>query len=82
MQNLARTPADIGHAIKQARRNQKLTQKALATKSGVWQETISRIENGSPGTKLETLFDICAALNLEFLITERSKGNSDYLDEL
>lgn len=82
MQKIARTPADIGHAIKQARRSQQLTQKVLAAKSGVWQETISRIENGSPGTKLETLFDICAALNLEFLITKRSKGNSDYLDEL
>ena len=74
MKHLARTPKDIGHAIRQARTARQMTQKQLAVDSGVWQETISKIENGSPGTKLETIFDLCAALGLELVITDRSKG--------
>ena len=81
MQHLARTPNDIGHALRQARKQKELSQQTLATKSGVWQETISKIENGSPGTRLETIFDLCAALNLEIVIAERSKGNTDFLED-
>lgn len=81
MEQLARTPNDIGHALRLARKQQNLSQQALATKSGVWQETISKIENGSPGTRLETIFDLCAALNLEITIAERSKGTTDFLED-
>ena len=81
MQHLARTPNDIGHALRQARKQQKLSQQALATKSGVWQETISKIENGSPGTRLETIFDLCAALNLEIVVADRSKGTTNFLED-
>jgi len=81
MNQLARTPNDIGHALRQARKQQQLSQQALATRSGVWQETISKIENGSPGTRMETIFDLCAALNLEIQITDRTTGSTDFLDE-
>jgi len=81
MDQLARTPNDVGHALRQARKQQKLSQQALASKSGVWQETISKIENGSPGTRMETIFDLCAALDLELHIATRSKGSTDFLEE-
>lgn len=81
MNYLARTPADIGHALRRARKKNSLTQRELASKSGVWQETISKIENGLPGAKLETVFSICAALDLEFLVANRSKGTTDFLEE-
>jgi len=81
MDQLARTPNDIGHALRQARKQQQLSQQALATRSGVWQETISKIENGSPGTRMETIFDLCAALNLEIQITDRSTGTTDFLED-
>ncbi|MEM8655425.1 MAG: helix-turn-helix transcriptional regulator [Pseudomonadota bacterium] len=77
MKNLARTPNDIGHAIRQARKAKKLTQKELAERSGVWQETISKVENGLSDTKLETVFDIFAALDLEIQVQGRSKGSSE-----
>lgn len=81
MNYLARTPADIGHALRRARKKNGLTQGELASKSGVWQETISKIENGLPGAKLETVFDICAALDLELLVNNRSKGTTEFLEE-
>lgn len=82
MKNLARTPKDIGHAIRSARKARKLTQKELATRSGVWQETISKIENGVGSTKLETIFDILAALDLELQVQDRTKGTASDLEDI
>lgn len=82
MQHLVRTSKNIGHAIRQARKEKNLTQKDLASLSGVWQETISKIETGSSGTKLETIFDLMAALDLEITVSERSKGTSDGLEDI
>lgn len=82
MRQLARTPADIGHAIRQARKAKGMTQTDLARNSGIWQETISKIENGLSGVKLETLFDLCAALDLELMVTDRSKGSSAALEDI
>jgi HTH-type transcriptional regulator / antitoxin HipB len=82
MKHLVRTPKNLGHAVRQARKSKNLTQKELAAMSGVWQETISKIENGSGGAKLETVFDLIAALDLEIIVTERSKGASDGLEDI
>lgn len=82
MKHLVRTPKNIGHAIREARKAKNLTQTDLASLSGVWQETISKIENGSGGTKLETIFALIAALDLELTVTERSKGASDGLEDI
>ncbi|WP_208354178.1 helix-turn-helix domain-containing protein [Pseudaestuariivita rosea] len=82
MKYLARSPQEVGHAIREARKAQKLTQKDLAIRSGVWQETISKIENGLSGTKLETIFDILSALQLEVTIHNRSKGSSASLEDI
>jgi len=81
MNNLARTPADIGHALRRARKKQGLTQRELAVKSGVWQETISKLENGLTDAKLDTVFDLCAALDLELIVTNRSRGTTAFLEE-
>jgi len=82
MKHLVRTSKNLGHAIREARKAKNLTQKELASMSGVWQETISKIENGSGGAKLETVFDLIAALELEITVTERSKGTSDGLEDI
>jgi HTH-type transcriptional regulator/antitoxin HipB len=82
MKYLARSPQEVGHAIREARKVQKLTQKELAIRSGVWQETISKIENGLSGTKLETIFDLLSALELEVTIDDRSKGSSTSLEDI
>ena len=82
MKYLARSPQEVGHAIREARKAKKLTQKELAIRSGVWQETISKIENGLSGTKLETIFDLLSALELEVTIDDRSKGSSASLEDI
>lgn len=71
---MIRSPKDFGNEIRRIRKKQDLSQKQLADKAGLWQETISKIENGAGGTKLETIFDLCAALGLEMELNPRSKG--------
>jgi len=49
----------------------------LAASVGTGQKTISRIEGGQTGTKLDTLFRVIAALDLDVQIAPRSKGGAD-----
>lgn len=79
MANLSRTPKQLGQVLRRARKDAGLSQKGLANRCGMWQETISKIESGSSGAKISTIMEICAALDLEIMVTERSKGSSDYL---
>ena len=82
MQNFVRIPRDLGHAIRQARREKNLTQADLAMRSGVWQETISKVEAGRGGTKLDTILALLAALDLELLVRTRSKGSAYDFDNI
>ena len=74
MAQISRSPADIGNILRNARRGQNLSQAELAERSGLWPRTISLIETGAGGAKLETLFDLLAALDLELQIAPRSQG--------
>ena len=80
MTELARSPEQIGNAIRRARKKLGMNQAELGKKSGLRQATISLIENGNSATKLETLLAVLAALGLEFQISERS--TKSFLEEL
>lgn len=82
MQNFVRIPRDLGLAIRLARRENKWTQADLATRSGVWQESISKVEAGRGGTKLDTILALLAALGLELLVSTRSKGSTSDFDNI
>lgn len=73
MIDLARSPQQIGNLIRRARKKRTLSQQELGQKTGLRQETISLVENGNPGAKIETLLSILSALDLEFHIAPRSK---------
>jgi len=82
MKRIARAPKDIGNELRRVRKEAKLSQRELAERVGLWQETISKIENGASATKLGTIFDICAALDLELIISPRSKGANVDLEDI
>ncbi|SCM66710.1 transcriptional regulator, XRE family [Donghicola eburneus] len=82
MNDLARTPRQIGTVIQRARKQRGWTQTELAEQAGVRQATISMIEGGGKPAKLETILAILAALDLEFRIGARSKGHSSDIEEL
>ena len=74
MQQIVRTSSQLGHAIRQQRQKQQLSQAELASKAVVRQPTISAIENGAPGTRVDTLVNIMAALGVELVMRERSSS--------
>lgn len=74
MQDLARTPRQIGALIRRARKRLAMSQRELGDRVGLRQETISMIETGNPASRLDTMLAVLAALDLEFRIAARSRG--------
>ncbi|WBQ09728.1 helix-turn-helix domain-containing protein [Hyphomonadaceae bacterium ML37] len=76
MNALARSPKQMGQIIQRRRKALGMSQTELASRTGVRQELISRIEGGHDGAKLSTICDLLAALGLEMTIAPRSKSSS------
>lgn len=74
MDQIARTAKQIGASIRRRRRTLSLRQGDVGDKTNLRQATISALENGEPGTRLSTLIDVMAALDLELVVRERSRG--------
>jgi HTH-type transcriptional regulator / antitoxin HipB len=79
---IARTPKQVGDAVRRRRRSQGLKQKDLGDKAKLRQATISGLEAGAPGTQLRTLFDVITALDLELVIRPRTKASNEKIEEL
>jgi HTH-type transcriptional regulator / antitoxin HipB len=79
---IARTPKQVGEALRRRRRSQGLKQKDLGDRTKLRQATISGLEAGEPGTQLRTLFDVLAALNMELVIRPRTKASNDRIEDL
>jgi HTH-type transcriptional regulator/antitoxin HipB len=79
---IARTPKQVGEALRRRRRSQGLKQKDLGDRTKLRQATISGLEAGEPGTQLRTLFDVLAALNMELVIRPRTKASNDNIEDL
>ncbi len=71
MEELAVSPKALGGLIKRQRKLKGLTQSEAGQSFRIEQSTISQIENGTPGTRIDTIFRMLAALDLELVI--RSK---------
>jgi HTH-type transcriptional regulator/antitoxin HipB len=82
MTQLARSPRQIGTIIQRARKGRGWTQMQLAEQSGLRQATVSLIESGERPAKLASILAILAALELEFRIGERSKGDGRDIEAL
>lgn len=75
--------------LKDARLNEQLSQSKVASKVGIRQDTVSSFELNPDSTKLETLFKILSALNLELdikvrnpqLVDERRHDNATVPDQ-
>lgn len=82
MQNIARTPKQMGAILRRIRRTSNLNQSELGEKAGLWQETISKVESGARGTRLETLLDLLAALDLELIVESRRKSTPSDIEDM
>lgn len=82
MNQIALTPKQLAAIVRRARRKADLTQARLWEKVGLWQETVSKIEGGQGATKIATIFDLLAALDLELAIKPRGKGSAAEIEDV
>ena len=82
MTDLARTPKQIGTIVQRARKKMGWNQTELGEKAGLRQETISLIETGNPAARLDTILAVLSALDLEFRIATRSRGQAADIEEI
>lgn len=80
MNQIVRLPSQLGALIQSARLRRNMTQQQLASLIGKQQKTISAIENGSDGTKLDTLLSVIAVLDLDLQVIPRRKDGKDIAD--
>ncbi|MCD9465732.1 helix-turn-helix domain-containing protein [Photobacterium iliopiscarium] len=62
----------LANAVRDQRKAQNITQSDTAKLVGIKQTTVSAFENKPEGTKLDTLFKLLAALDLELHIQPRN----------
>ncbi|PHR96333.1 MAG: transcriptional regulator [Oceanobacter sp.] len=82
MNQIARSPDQLGIAVQQQRLAHNLSQSALARLVGTSQKTISKIENGNPATRIETLFAVMAALDMQMTLGPRTKDSGKTIGDI
>ena len=81
MDTIARTPPQLGAAVRRYRRQKDLTQQGLGDMHAR-QATVSKLEAGEPATQLRILMDALAALDLELVIRPRTKVSAKDIEDL
>lgn len=75
MDNLIRSPKQLGVILRRHRRAQNITQTELGILAGIRQGTISKLEKGLETVKLSTVMNLLHALDLELYIGNRTKSS-------
>lgn len=69
----ATSPKVLGQILKSIRSQKGLTQEQAGNLVGITQAMISRIESGASNARVDTLFRILAALEVEMTVQPRGK---------
>ena len=69
---LARTPRQMAAILRRARRQAGLTQAQLAQQAGLRTATVSALEQGAAGPRLDTLLAVMAVLKLDLAVQPRA----------
>lgn len=69
---IAHTSKDVARILKDERKRLSKSQGTVATCAGVRQSTVSKVERDPDNTRLETLFSLLAALDLELEIKPKT----------
>ncbi|MEM0570459.1 helix-turn-helix domain-containing protein [Salmonella enterica] len=79
----ATSPKMLAQALRNARKQRKLTQREAAESMCMNQSTVSEFENHPEETRLDTLFKLLAALDLKLQVVNRRGENesSDSWDQ-
>lgn len=80
MTQIARTPRQLGAALRRYRKQKAVSQQMLADRTVLRQATLSDLESGEGDPKLGTVMAVLAALDLELVVRPRTKA--DIADDL
>jgi len=80
MQRKIISPESLGFALREERKKKGLNQTDLGTPVGVDQTTVSKVEQGKPGTRLDTLLRLLSVLDLE-LVLQPKDVTSDKINQ-
>lgn len=75
MKQIVHSPESLGQFLQRVRKHKKLTQSEVGNNFKIDQTTLSSIEQGAKGTRVETLFRLLAALNLELIVQDKKSDN-------
>jgi HTH-type transcriptional regulator / antitoxin HipB len=67
------SPKALAQFVINQRKKLKLSQEDVGNRVGLKQKTISAFENKPEGTKIDTLFDILSAVNLDIHISVKNE---------
>jgi HTH-type transcriptional regulator/antitoxin HipB len=81
MEQVARTPKQLGNLLRERRTELHLTQKELASRVGLRQSTVSALET-SAAVRTVTLLSALAALDLEMVVRPRTKTSPQDIEAL
>lgn len=82
MSQVIRSSKILGASLARARKTKGLTQDQLASKANTRQATISNLENGKGGTRVDIVLAILAILDLDIKLQERTDHQTDISDLL
>ncbi|VAW67896.1 hypothetical protein MNBD_GAMMA10-166 [hydrothermal vent metagenome] len=71
------SPSSLGNVLQHYRKSLDLTQNNVSQQHGIRQASISGLENGSPGMRIDTLFRLMTALGLEMQLVARKDSQDD-----
>ena len=81
MQRKIISPESLGFALREERKKKGLNQTELGISLGIDQTTVSKVEQGKPGTRLDTLLRLFSALDLEFVLQPKNLSPSKNNEE-
>ena len=82
MDMIARTPKQVGAAVRRYRRLRDMTQDALGKKMRARQATVSKLESGEAATQLYVLLDALTALHLELVVRPRTAASPEDIEKM
>lgn len=82
MDQITRTPRQLGMILRRRRKEAGLSQETLASRIRLRQATVSDLENSASNARLGTVFDALAALDLELVVRSRTKGTAQELESI
>ena len=68
------SPQSLGEALRAARKKKGMSQQEIGKSVGIDQPSISTIERGESSVRVDTLFRLLAALDMELVIQPRQKS--------